>query len=126
MLKPIPSALLKDVATFHYPVSMDKWQKPVYDDVTVANVHIQPTNATKKTVTNEEIVLRAVLFVDCKKSLPAIDLMSMQEAAQAIGANILVTVTDYAGHSVNYTVQSIDALPDVPAIRTHHYEVGLI
>lgn len=126
MLKPIPSALLKDVATFHYPVSMDKWQKPVYDDITVSNVHIQPTNATKKTVTNEEIVLHAVLFVDCKKSLPAIDLMSMQEAAQAIGANILVTVTDYAGHSTNYTVQSIDALPDVPAIRTHHYEVGLI
>ena len=126
MLKPIPSALLKDVATFHYPVSLDKWQKPVYDDLIVANVHIQPTNATKKTVTNEEIVLRAMLFVDCKKSSPKVDLMSMQEAAQAIGANILVTITDYEGKTTEYTVESIDALPDVPAIRTHHYEVGLI
>lgn len=126
MLKPIPNRLLKDRVVFHVPVDMDKWQKPIYEDVIVSNVHVQPTNATKKTVSNEEVVLRAVLFVDCKLSRPLVDLMALQHAAQAVGNSILCTITDYAGNETNYTVETIDALPDVPAIRVHHYEVGLV
>ena len=126
MLRPIPSVMLKDTAVFHVPVSLDKYQEPVYDDMTVKNVHIQPTNATKKTVSNEEVVLRAMLFIDGRKSKPNIDYLALQTAAQTVGANITVDVTDYAGNTISYTVETVDALPDVPATRVHHTEIGLV
>ena len=126
MLRPIPSVMLKDSAVFHVPTSMDEYQEPVYEDIEVSNVHIQPTNATKKSVSNEEVVLRAVLFVDGRKSLPKYDYLALQKAAEAVGANITVDITDYAGNTTNYTVETVDALPDVPATRVHHTEIGLV
>lgn len=126
MLRPIPSVMLKDKAVFHVPVSMDEYQNPVYDDIEVSNVHIQPTNATKKTVSNEEVVLRAVLFVDGRKSKPIIDYLSLQMAAQEVGASITVDITDALGNTINYTVETVDALPDIPANRVHHTEIGLV
>ena len=126
MLKPIPSVMLKDNAVFHVPVSMDEYQKPIYNDITVSNVHIQPTNATKKTVSNEEVVLRAVLFVDGRKSKPYVDFLGFQESAQEVGASITVDVTDALGNTHNYTVESVEVLPDVPATRVHHTEIGLV
>lgn len=126
MLRPIPSVMLKDKAVFHVPVSMDEYQDPVYEDMEVLNVHIQPTNSVKKNVSNEEVVLRAMLFVDGRKSKPNIDYLALQMAAQAVGANITVDITDYAGNTTTYTVETVDALPDVPATRVHHTEIGLV
>ena len=126
MLRPIPSVMLKDKAVFHVPVSMDEYQSPVYDDIEVSNVHIQPTNATKKTVSNEEVVLRAILFVDGRKSKPNIDYLGLQMQAQEVGASITVDVIDALGNTINYTVETVDALPDVPATRVHHTEIGLV
>lgn len=126
MLRPIPSVMLKDKAVFHVPVSIDEYQSPVYDDIEVSNVHIQPTNATKKTVSNEEVVLRAVLFVDGRKSKPIIDYSSLQMAAQEVGASITVDITDALGNTINYTVETVEVLPDVPANRVHHVEIGLV
>lgn len=126
MLAPIPSVLLKDSAIFHVPVSMDKYQKPVYMDYPVKHVHIQGSNEVKRSSINEEVVLRAILFVDGRKSLPRYDYMSFAVAAQAIGADIKVTVTDAGGNSLDYTVILVDTIPDVPANRTHHTEIGLI
>lgn len=126
MLRPIPSVMLKDKAVFHVPVSMNQYQEPVYDDIEVFNVHIQPTNATKKNASNDEVVLRAVLFVDGRKSTPVYDYLLLQAQAQAIGADITVDITDTAGNTVNYTVEIVDALPDVPATRVHHTEIGLV
>lgn len=126
MLRPIPSVMLKDTAVFHVPVSMDEYQDPVYDDIEVSNVHIQPTNATKKSVSNEEVVLRAVLFVDGRKSLPVKDYLALQAQAQEVGASITVDVTDAQGNTIHYTVEIVDALPDVPATRVHHTEIGLV
>ena len=126
MLRPIPSVMLKDKAVFHVPVSMDEYQNPVYEDLEVLNVHIQPTNATKKTVSNEEVVLRAVLFVDGRKSKPIVDYLGLQRAAEEVGANITVDITDALGNTTVYTVETGDALPDVPATRVHHTEIGLV
>lgn len=126
MLRPIPSVMLKDTAIFHVPVSMDKYQEPIYEDIEVKNVHIQPTNATKKNISNEEVVLRAMLFIDGRKSTPNIDYLALQLAAEAVGANITVDVIGCTGESKTYTVETVDALPDVPATRVHHTEIGLV
>ena len=125
MLSPIPSVMLKDSAVFHVPVSVDDYQMPVYEDLVVNHVHIQNSNVIKTSVTNEEVVLRAILFVDTKRSTPVYDYMALAAQAEAIGAQITVTVTEAAGNSAEYTVETVDAVPDVPATRTHHTEIGL-
>lgn len=126
MLSPIPSVMLKDVATFHVPVSLNDYQMPVYQDYTVKKVHIQNSNEVRRTSTNEEVVLKAILFVDGKKSAPIYDYMSFMKMAEAVGADMTVTVTESNGNENEYTVTIVDAVPDVPAIRTHHTEIGLI
>lgn len=126
MLSPIPSVMLKDKAVFHVPVSIDEYQKPVYEDYEVAHVHIQNSNAVKHSVQNEEVLLRAILFVDEKLSRPRHDYMALMAAAQAVGADMTVTVFEANGNSAEYTVEVVDAVPDVPATRTHHTEIGLV
>lgn len=126
MLTPIPSVMLKDSAVFHVPVDVDKYQKPIYQDFPVDHVHIQPTNEIRASALNEEYVLRAILFVDGRKSHPVYDYLSLMAAAEAVGAQITVTVTNAQGYSYEYTVAAIDALPDVPATRVHHTEIGLV
>jgi hypothetical protein len=126
MLAPIPNVLLKDSAVLHVPVSMDEYQKPVYMDYPVRHVHIQNSNEVKHSSINEEIVLRAILFIDNRRSSPKYDYMSLVAAAQAIGADMTVTVTDSGGNSLDYTVVLVDSVPDVPSTRTHHTEIGLV
>lgn len=126
MLRPIPSVMLKDTAVFHVPTSMNKYQEPVYEDFTVKNVHIQPTNATKKNTNNEEVVLRAILFIDGRRSTPNYDYLDWMRSADNVGANITVDVIGCTGQSMTYTVETVDALPDVPATRVHHTEIGLV
>lgn len=126
MLNPIPSVMLKDSAIFHVPVSVDDYQKPVYEDIEVSHVHIQPTNEVRSSSQNEEFVLRAILFIDTKRSSPVYDYLSLMATAEGIGAQITVTVTSAQGVSSEYTVASVDAVPDVPATRVHHTEIGLV
>lgn len=126
MLSPIPSVMLKDRAVFHVPVSIDEYQKPVYEDYEVVHVHIQNSNTVKHSVQNEEVLLRAILFVDEKLSHPKYDYMALIAAAQAVGADMTVTVFEANGNSAEYTVEVVDAVPDVPATRTHHTEIGLV
>ena len=126
VLRPIPSALLKDSAVFHVPVSVDDYQKPIYEDIAVEHVHIQPTNSVRASVQNEEVRLAAVLFVDAKRSSPVYDYLALAATAESIGAQITVTVSNADGTSYEYTVASVDALPDVPSTRVHHTEIGLV
>lgn len=126
MLTPIPSVMLKDTAIFHVPVSMDEYQKPIYEDITINHVHIQNSNVVKLSSTNEEIRLTAILFIDGRKSTPVIDYMSLVASAEAVGAEMTVTVIEANGNSADYTVDVVDAVPDVPATRTHHTEIGLV
>lgn len=126
MLSPIPSIMLKDKAVFHVPVSIDEYQQAVFEDIEVEHVHIQNSNTVKHSASNEEVVLSAILFVDSKRSFPVYDYMAMAERAEAIGHDITVTVIEANGNSAEYTVETVDAVPDVPATRTHHTEIGLV
>ena len=126
MLSPIPSVMLKDEAVFHVPVSLDAYQKPIYEDYAVSHVHIQNSNEVRRSSTNEEVVLASILFVDGVRSTPALDYMALMKQAEATGADMTVTVTEASGNSHEYTVSIVDAVPDVPATRTHHTEIGLV
>ena len=126
MLSPIPSVMLKDRAVFHVPVSVDEYQQAVFEDIEVNHVHIQNSNAVKHSSTNEEVLLRAILFVDTKRSTPVYDYMALMAQAEAIGHEMTVTVYEANGNSAEYTVEIVDAVPDVPATRTHHTEIGLV
>lgn len=125
MLKPIPSSMLKDSAVFHVPQGMDEWQNKTYKHYAVSNVHIQGSNVTSKSVTNTEVALKAILFVDARKSLPVYDYDALQAEAQANGGVMTVTVTDFQGRSNDYTVLVVDTIPNVPAETIHHTEIGL-
>ena len=126
MLRPIPSDMLKDSAVFHVPTGLDRYQKPVYADYKVSNVHIQNANEIRRSTTNTEVVLSAILFVDMQKSFPKLDYMKLQKQAQAVGQEMTVTVTDAEGNSFDYTVMVVDAVPNVPANTVHHTEIGLV
>lgn len=128
MLSPIPRRILRDTATFSVPAGFDCYQNPLPNPTTytVNNVHIQADNSTHKTAINTEVTLRGILFVDARYSTPALDYNALQEAVQAAGGVITVTVTDRHGGSTGpYTVLVIDALPD-DEDNLHHYELGLV
>ena len=126
MLSPIPRSILRDTATFSVPAGFDRYQNPVTPTTyTVENVHIQADNSTHKTAQNMEVTLRGVLFVDARYSAPKLDYEALQEAAQAVGGVMTVTVTDKRGGATGpYTVLVVDALPDDEG-NLHHYELGL-
>ena len=126
MLSPIPHRILRDTAEFSIPSGFDRYQKPLTPTTyTVSNVHIQADNSTHKTAQNTEVTLRGVLFVDARYSAPKLDYEALQEAAQAVGGVMTVTVTDKRGGVTGpYTVLVIDALPD-DEDNLHHYELGL-
>lgn len=127
MLSPIPRRILRDTATFSVPAGFDRYQQPLNPTTyTVSNVHIQSDNSTHKTAQNTEVTLRGVLFVDARYSTPKLDYTALQEAAQAAGGVMTVTVTDKRGSSTGpYTVLVVDALPD-DEDNVHHYELGLV
>lgn len=127
MLSPIPRRILRDTATFSVPSGFDRYQAPLSPTTyIVSNVHIQADNSTHKTAQNTEVTLRGVLFVDARYSAPKLDYEALQEAAQAAGGVMTVTVTDKHGSSTGpYTVLVIDALPD-DEDNLHHYELGLV
>lgn len=127
MLSPIPRRILRDTAVFSVPTGFDRYQKPLTPTVyTVANVHLQADNSTHKTAQNTEVTLRGILFVDSRYSTPALDYNALQEATQALGGVITVTVTDKRGGSMGpFTVVVVDALPD-DEDNLHHWELGLV
>lgn len=126
MLAPIPSVMLKDRAIFHVPVSMDEYQKAVCVDYEVSAVHIQNCNQVRHGTNNEEVRLISILFIDGRKSQPIYDYMGFMKSAEDVGADMTVTVIEGNGNEAEYTVEMVDAVPDVPATRTHHYEIGLV
>lgn len=127
MLRPIPRALLVDIATIKVCTGLDMWQKPTFQEYTVSNVHIQNTNEVKKTKENTEVVLRSVLFIDGRLSQPVLDYDALAEQSQKAGAPLRCVVKNAAGHTYgDYEVITVDPLPNVPATRVHHIELGLV
>lgn len=106
---------------------VDTWQKPTWQEYTVHNVHLQNTNEVRKTKDNTEVVLRSVLFIDGKRSKPALDYDALAAQSQAVGKPLRCEVYDASGKlRGEYEVVTVDNGPDVPARRTHHVELGLV
>ena len=126
-LSPIPARMLHDSATFYVVKSMDRYQEKTYDEYKVSHVHLQNASDVIKGPDNTEVQLKAMLFVDCKKSTPCYDLYALQKASLANGDTMRVEVKDASGALVdNFAVLKVDGIPDVPATTTHHWELSLI
>lgn len=123
MLRPIPASLLTSTAVFIVCTGMTQWQQPITRRVTVDKVHLQHTNSIRRTPQNTETVQNAVLFVDGK---PGLDLVALMEESEQAGRAMTCTVTGPYGGTYTYTVIGVDALPDVPSTRVHHWEVALV
>lgn len=121
MLRPIPSRILKHTVTLQVCTGVDMYQAPTWSQTTVSRVCMQPSNETKKTKDNTEVVLRGVCFVDARISSPAgIDLDSMQQQSEANGQPMTLIFGNRT-----YTVLTVDTLYDDTG-NYHHTELGLV
>lgn len=119
MLKPIPSKILRSTATVKVCTGVDRYQNQTCAEYTVRKVHLQPSNEIRKTPVNTDCTLRAVLFVDARRSTPALDWDGLFARAHENAGDMRITV-----RGVEYTVFSVDALRD-DTDMLHHWEVGL-
>jgi phage protein U len=126
-LAPIPARMLHDTVVFSVPTGMDRYQNKTYDTYTVNHVHLQSESAISKGPDNTEVLLRGILFVDARRSTPVLDLYALQKQALEAGDTMRAVVTDASGAEIgDYAVLVVDDLPDVPATRRHHWELGLV
>ena len=127
MLRPIPQQLLRDMVTIKVCTGMDAWQKPVWQETSVKNVHLQNTNEVRKTANNTEVVLRSVLFIDARRSVPSLDYDALAMQSEAAGRPMRAVVFNFKGQQVgDYEVLTVDTEPNVPSTDTHHVELGLV
>lgn len=127
MLRPIPQSLLGDLAIVKVCAGVDAWQNPKWRDYTVRNVHLQNSNEVKKSKDNTEVVLRSVLFIDGIRSAPVLDYDALAEQSQQAGRPLRCEVYNARGQKYGeYEVLTVDPVPDVPAVRVHHIELGLV
>lgn len=116
-----------DIVTINVCTGVDSWQTPSWQTYTVNNVHLQNTNEVKKTKENTEVVLRSVLFIDSVRSTPQLDYAALVEQSEAAGKPLRCVVTDAQGNEAgDFEVLTVDLVPDVPATRIHHIELGLV
>lgn len=126
MLKSIPSSMLKDTAVLKVPNGMDRWQNTTYEEYMIQNVHLQSDNRTTIAVNNSNVTLTGILYIDGRKSIPQLDIDALQEQAHKQNTTMRVDVFNAQGKKVgDFNVLTIDGLPDVPATRIHHWEIGL-
>lgn len=119
MLPPIPAKILRSTATVSACTGVDLYQNQTYAVTTVERVHLQPTTEIRKTATNTDQQLRSILFVDARRSTPALDWEGLLRTAHEHGGDLRVTV-----RGVEYTALTVDALRD-DSDRLHHWEIAL-
>jgi hypothetical protein len=118
---------LKDKMQLKVCMGLDAWQKASWETYEVNGVHLQTTNEVKKTKDNTEVVLRSVLFIDGTVSLPQLDYEALIAQSEKAGRPMRCEVYNAAGQKCgSYEVITVDIVPDVPATRTHHVELGLV
>ena len=126
-LAPIPSRMLHDSVTLKVCTGMDRYQEKTYDEYVISNVHLQSDNTSIKRANDTEVQLKGILFVDGRKSLPVYDINALQDESLKNGDMMRAVVKDAQGNDAgDYQVLVVDSLPDVPATRVHHYELGLV
>lgn len=119
MIPPIPRQLLTQTAVVVACTGTDQWKEQTTVSYTVQHLHLQDSNAVRKSAANTEVVLRAILYIDARRSTPALDWRQLLHTAQAAGGDVKVSVD-----GVTYTVETVDVLSDDHG-RLHHYEVGM-
>lgn len=127
MLRPIPQQLLRDMVIVKVCTGMDAWQKPTWEERTVKNVHIQNTNEIRKTSNNTEVLLRSILFIDTRRSLPQLDYETLLQQSLENGHSLRAAVYNAQGNQLgDFEVLTVDPVPDVPSDKIHHIELGMI
>ena len=120
MLQPIPAQILKSTATVKVCNGVDRYQKQTYTEYTVKRVHLQPTNEIRKTESNTDCTLRAILFVDSRISTPALEWRALLKSAHDLCGDMRVIV-----RGDEYTVMGVDELRD-DTDQLHHWEIALV
>ena len=119
MLRPIPARILRSTATVKACTGVDMYQNQTYATYTVQNVHLQPTERIVKSPDNTDQQLSSILFVDVRRSVPALDWHSLLQTSHDHGGDLRVIV-----RGIEYTVATVDGLRD-DTDRLHHWELGL-
>lgn len=128
-LAPIPSSMLRNKAAFFKPTTTDRYQNATDGEWKyIDRVHLQMSTDVIKGPDNTEQQLKGILFIDARKSVPAENWATEIKVALAAGADLQVTVLDEPGRWLlgNFTVLDVIDVPDVPANRTHHWEILLV
>lgn len=127
MLRPIPGCLLTYSVTLKVCSGMDEWQNPTWDEYIVRRVHIQDTHEVRKTTTNTEVTLTSILFIDGRLSQPMLDYDSLIKQSLDNGRTMRAVVYGPSGDEMGeYEVKTLDGVADVPSVRIHHWELGLV
>ena len=127
MLRPIPQSLLGDLMVLQVCTGVDDWQTPTWAEYTVHHVHLQNTDEVRKSKENTEVVLRSMLFIDGVRSRPSLDYDTLAEQSQKAGKPMRCIVYNASGQKYGeFEVVTTDPVPDVPAVRIHHIELGLV
>lgn len=119
MLRPIPAKILRSTAIVEVCSGTDIYQRQTYTPYTVNRVHLQPTTQIVKTTDNTDAQLTSILFVDAKRSAPALNWRELLQSAHDKGGDMRVTV-----RGITYTVITADELRD-DTDRLHHWEIGM-
>lgn len=120
-LRPIPARILTHQAVLRVPVSVDTNRNVTYEDITLSRVCVQPTNQTRKSTENTQVLLRAMLFFDAHVSRPSgLDFDALKEQGDAAGSDLKIVYG-----TQTYTVERVDSCVDDTG-RLHHTELELI
>ena len=117
--KPIPASILRSTATVKVCTGTDVYQNQTYDEYTVERDHIQPVEKIVKTKTNTDQQLTSLLFVDVRRSSPALDWRALLQSAHDNGGDMRVVI-----RGVEYTVATVDGVRDATD-TLHHWEISL-
>lgn len=111
--------LMKETALVEVCVGTDDYQNQMFQNYTVDHVCLQPTNGVVKTISNTEVQLTSRLFVDGKRSAPALEWAQLLRSAHEKGGDMYVTI-----RNIRYTVMDCGEYRNGRGIL-HHWEVGL-
>ena len=119
MLPPIPAKILRSTVTVKACTGTDLYQRQTYETYSVQRVHLQPTERIVKSTTNTDQQLTGILFVDARRSSPALDWHALLQSSHDNGGDLRVVV-----RGVEYTVMAVDGLRD-DSDQLHHWEIGV-
>ena len=119
MFRPISSRILKSSVTVSVCTGTDIFQNQIFETYTVSNVFMMPSDTIVKTNDNTDRQLQGMLYVDGRKSVPALDWRALLVRAHDCGGDVKVSL-----RGVEYTVLSVSEYRDF-ADKFHHWEIGV-